>query len=133
MVNNAGVSFEAVSPAVLHETDDKIWDDTMRINARSVFLGCKYAIRQMLKQEPHESGDRGWIINMSSIMGLIAGPQNRKAASVPNLRSYPRADSGLDGNSFILRFERRGDELDEASGPGLRRAPHTLQRDMPWL
>ncbi|KAH7050086.1 hypothetical protein B0J12DRAFT_710778 [Macrophomina phaseolina] len=76
MVNNAGVSFEAVSPAVLHETDDKIWDDTMRINARSVFLGCKYAIRQMLKQEPHESGDRGWIINMSSIMGLIAGPQN---------------------------------------------------------
>lgn len=78
MVNNAGVSFEAVSPAVLHLTEDRVWDDTMRINARSVFLGCKFAITQMLKQEPHESGDRGWIINMSSIMGLIAGPQNRK-------------------------------------------------------
>ncbi|KAL0256099.1 hypothetical protein SLS55_008491 [Diplodia seriata] len=76
MVNNAGVSFEAKTPAVLHLTDDKVWDDTMRINARSVFLGCKYAIAQMLKQEPHESGDRGWIVNISSIMGLIAGPQN---------------------------------------------------------
>ncbi|OJD40586.1 nad-binding protein [Diplodia corticola] len=76
MVNNAGVSFEAKSPAVLHLTDDNVWDDTMRINARSVFLGCKHAIAQMLKQPPHESGDRGWIVNISSIMALIAGPQN---------------------------------------------------------
>ncbi|GME62416.1 NAD(P)-binding protein [Neofusicoccum parvum] len=76
MVNNAGVSFEAKAPAVLHLTDDGVWDETMRINARSVFLGCKHAIAQMLRQDPHESGDRGWIINMSSIMGLIAGPQN---------------------------------------------------------
>ncbi|KAL1642639.1 hypothetical protein SLS58_005410 [Diplodia intermedia] len=76
MVNNAGVSFEAKTPAVLHLTDDKVWDETMRVNARSVFLGCKYAIAQMLRQEPHESGDRGWIVNISSIMGLIAGPRN---------------------------------------------------------
>ncbi|KAI9929369.1 hypothetical protein MW887_000838 [Aspergillus wentii] len=26
----------------------------------------------------HRSGDRGWIINMSSIMGIIAGLDNRK-------------------------------------------------------
>ncbi|KAE9377534.1 NAD(P)-binding protein [Stipitochalara longipes BDJ] len=76
MVNNAGVSFEARHPAVLHMTDEDTWDRTMEINAKSVFLGCKYAISQMLKQDLHPSGDRGWIINMSSIMGMIAGPEN---------------------------------------------------------
>jgi NAD(P)-dependent dehydrogenase (short-subunit alcohol dehydrogenase family) len=78
IVNNAGVSFEARHPAVLHLTDEETWDRTMDINAKSVFLGCKYAINQMLKQDLHPSGDRGWIINMSSIMGMIAGPENRK-------------------------------------------------------
>ncbi|KAJ5089114.1 Short-chain dehydrogenase [Penicillium argentinense] len=75
MVNNAGVALEALRPpAMCHQTDISIWDTTLNINARSVFLGCKYAITQMLNQEPHESGDRGWIVNMSSIMALIAGP-----------------------------------------------------------
>ena len=50
----------------------------MRVNVKSVFLGCKYALAQMLAQEAHPSGDRGWIINISSIMGIIAGPENRK-------------------------------------------------------
>ena len=78
MVNNAGISLEARTPAVLHLTDESTWDTTMRVNAKSVFLGCKYAIAQMLAQVPHSSGDRGWIINISSIMGIIVGPENRK-------------------------------------------------------
>lgn len=88
MVNNAGVAYEAVTPAVLHLTEDRVWDDTMRINARSVFLGCKHAIAQMLKQEPHESGDRGWIINISSVMGLVAGIQNRKSLRNANGKDH---------------------------------------------
>ncbi|KAJ5341268.1 hypothetical protein N7541_010392 [Penicillium brevicompactum] len=76
LVNNAGISIEARSPAVLHLTDEATWDTTMRVNAKSVFLGCKYALTQMLSQEPHSSGDRGWIINISSIMGMIGGPEN---------------------------------------------------------
>ena len=43
----------------------------MAINARGTFLGCKYAIAQMMKQDLHPSGDRGWIINLSSVAGLI--------------------------------------------------------------
>jgi NAD(P)-dependent dehydrogenase (short-subunit alcohol dehydrogenase family) len=54
----------------------------MRVNAKSVFLGSKYGLGQMLAQEPHDSGDRGWIINISSIMGMIAGPENRKSSSL---------------------------------------------------
>lgn len=49
----------------------------MRVNVKSIFLGCKYALAQMLAQKPHSSGDRGWIVNISSIMGMIAGPENR--------------------------------------------------------
>ncbi|KZN89926.1 Glucose 1-dehydrogenase [Penicillium chrysogenum] len=76
LVNNAGISIEAQTPAVLHLTDEATWDTTIRVNAKSVFLGCKYALTQMLAQEPHSSGDRGWIINISSIMGMIGGPEN---------------------------------------------------------
>lgn len=78
MVNNAGISPEAKALAMVHETQEDIWDKTVLINAKSVFLGCKFALKQMLAQEPHESGDRGWIVNTSSIMALIAGHGCRK-------------------------------------------------------
>ena len=78
LVNNAGISIEARKPAVLHLTDEETWDTTMRVNTKSVFLGCKYALTQMLAQEPHPSGDRGWIVNISSIMAMIGGPENRE-------------------------------------------------------
>jgi hypothetical protein len=40
-------------------------------------LGLQISIVQMLKQEPHSSGDRGWIVNIASMMGLIGGLENR--------------------------------------------------------
>lgn len=73
MVNNAGISLESynqLGPKPIAEMDDSIFDKTMAVNSRSVFLGCKYAIRQFLKQEPHASGHRGWIINTASVYGL---------------------------------------------------------------
>lgn len=81
IVNNAGISVEARDPQPIHTTTEEVWDLTMQVNAKSVFLGCKYAISQMLKQDPHPSGDRGWVINTSSIMGLIAGPNNRMSTT----------------------------------------------------
>lgn len=69
-----------------HETDEGLWDTTMRINTKSVFLGCKYALAQMLAQDPHPSGDRGWIVNISSIMSMIGGPGNRKYISSLQVR-----------------------------------------------
>ncbi|KAJ5040186.1 hypothetical protein NUH16_009988 [Penicillium rubens] len=73
LVNNAGISIEAQTPAVLHLTDEATWDTTIRVNAKSVFLGS---------QEPHSSGDRGWIINISSIMGMIGGPENHTQTAI---------------------------------------------------
>lgn len=42
------------------------------VSLMSARNGIKYATAQMLNQEPHSSGDRGWIINLCSIMGLVA-------------------------------------------------------------
>ena len=78
MVNNAGISFESKVPNPIHTTSQECWDTTMRVNATSCFLGSKFAIQQMLKQQPHASGDRGWIINISSIFGLVAGYDARE-------------------------------------------------------
>lgn len=75
LCNNAGISVESTHPTPLqiHETSEEDWDRTLAINAKSVFLGCKYALAQMLTQEPLPGlKDRGWIVNTSSVQGLVA-------------------------------------------------------------
>ncbi|MCJ1380770.1 hypothetical protein MMC17_003879 [Xylographa soralifera] len=73
IVNNAGVASLPDHGAV-HEMEEETWDRVMKVNSRSVFLGCKYACVQFLRQEPHSSSHRGWIVNTASIMGLVAQP-----------------------------------------------------------
>lgn len=68
MVNNAGVAAEV---ARIHEASEESWDRVLTINTKSVFLGCKYAAAQMLKQKLLPTGDRGWIVNISSVYGLV--------------------------------------------------------------
>jgi NAD(P)-dependent dehydrogenase (short-subunit alcohol dehydrogenase family) len=50
MVNNAGVAPEAHSPKPIWKTTEEVFDKTHRINVRGVFLGCKYAGLQIVKQ-----------------------------------------------------------------------------------
>ena len=64
MVNNAGI-FTSVATVVDQTEED--FDLTMAVNAKGVFLGCKYAIRQMLAQSPRANGARGQIINIASV------------------------------------------------------------------
>ena len=37
-------------------------------------IGIRAAAAQMVKQEPYPSGDRGWIVNLASVFGLVAFP-----------------------------------------------------------
>ncbi|KAE8151646.1 NAD(P)-binding protein [Aspergillus avenaceus] len=61
MVNNVGICLEAhTMPVPCHLTEESVWDKTMPA--------------QMLRQDPHSSGDRGWIVNMSSTVGLVGAP-----------------------------------------------------------
>ncbi|KAK5311280.1 hypothetical protein LTR93_011773 [Exophiala xenobiotica] len=66
IINNAGVAAESYDPLPIYEATADRFDVTMKINARGVFLGCKYAAIQMMKQDRLEGKDRGWIVNMSS-------------------------------------------------------------------
>lgn len=71
MVNNA-----AISPnKPLLETSEALWDETMAINLKGVFFGCKRAIMQMLEQDIRAEA-RGRIVNISSQHGMISSPQN---------------------------------------------------------
>lgn len=67
MVNNAGI-FTGLH-TIVDETEDE-YDKTMAVNGKSVWLGCKFAIRQMLTQEP-VNGSRGRVVNIASIGGLV--------------------------------------------------------------
>lgn len=73
MVNNAGISGQdgVEGGRRTHEEDEGKFNLAMNVNVKGVWLGIKYATAQMLKQEPHSSGDRGWIINLCSILGLV--------------------------------------------------------------
>ncbi|KAJ0419216.1 hypothetical protein BJY00DRAFT_324545 [Aspergillus carlsbadensis] len=70
MINNAGVALESTDPKPIWDFSQEIWDKDIAINSTGVFLGCKYASAQMIKQPPLPCGDRGWILNISSILGL---------------------------------------------------------------
>jgi NAD(P)-dependent dehydrogenase (short-subunit alcohol dehydrogenase family) len=74
MVNNAGIAAEGTKPSPIWDSDLEAYDKTIAVNQNGVFYGCKYASKQMLSQNAHESGDQGWIINTASILGLVASP-----------------------------------------------------------
>jgi len=61
LVNNAGI----LKFSSLHETPEADWDAVLDINLKSVFLGCKKVIPEMLKQ------GKGKIISITSIAGLV--------------------------------------------------------------
>jgi NAD(P)-dependent dehydrogenase (short-subunit alcohol dehydrogenase family) len=70
IVNNAGIG--EPKPGPIWEMEEEHFDLAVRVNLKGVFLGTKFAARQMVGQEPGESGDRGWIVNLASVLGLRA-------------------------------------------------------------
>ena len=87
MVNNAGwvpeSSVATEVPLRCHDMPTELFDKTLHINTRGVFLGCKYACKQMVKQREGKSEaelaeDGGWIVNLASILGLVGFNNTRK-------------------------------------------------------
>ena len=70
MVNNAGI-FTGLH-TIVDETEEQ-YDRTMAVNGKSVWLDSKFAIRQMLTQEP-TNGSRGRIVNVACVVGLAQEP-----------------------------------------------------------
>jgi NAD(P)-dependent dehydrogenase (short-subunit alcohol dehydrogenase family) len=75
LFNNAGIMHGEDDDAV--RTDEAVWDVTMDVNARSVFLGCKYGIPALRR------AGGGSIINTASFVAIMgaATPQVAYTAS----------------------------------------------------
>lgn len=75
LFNNAGIMHGEDDDAI--STDEAVWDLTMNVNAKGVFLGCKYGIPAIRR-----SGG-GSIINTASFVALLgaATPQIAYTAS----------------------------------------------------
>ena len=75
LFNNAGISHIDDGGAI--DTDEAIWDLTMAVNLKGVFLGCRHAIPALRR------AGGGSIINMASFVALLgaATPQLAYTAS----------------------------------------------------
>ncbi len=94
LYNNAGIMPEADHSVI--DTDVDTWDKVMAVNARGVFLGCKYAIPQMLEQ------GSGSIINIASFVAILgcSVPQDAYTASKGAVLALTR--------SLAVQFAGRG-------------------------
>ena len=63
LVNNAGI----FTSCPVDETPLEDWQRVLDVNLTGVFLGCKYAVRQM---KQNADGPSGSIVNLSSVVGL---------------------------------------------------------------
>ncbi|MDP6779970.1 MAG: glucose 1-dehydrogenase [Candidatus Latescibacteria bacterium] len=75
LFNNAGVSHADDADAV--DTDEEVWDLTMSVNLKGVFLGCKYGIPAL------QRAGGGVVINTASFVAVLgaATPQLAYTAS----------------------------------------------------
>jgi len=71
LFNNAGI-FHSADGSVL-DTEEDIWDLTMNINLKGVFLGCKYGIPALLR-----SGG-GSSINTASFVAILGAATSQSA------------------------------------------------------
>lgn len=75
LFNNAGISHAKDDDAV--STEENVWDLTMKVNVKGVFLGCKYGIPAIKR------AGGGSIINTASFVAILgaATPQIAYTAS----------------------------------------------------
>lgn len=71
----AGASGRRYGDGPIHELTAEGWDRTLAINLRSQALTCRAVIRQMLAQEPNDSGTRGSILLMGSVTASDPVPE----------------------------------------------------------
>ena len=94
LYNNAGV-FPPDDGSVI-DTPESVWDFTMNVNLKGVYLGCRFGIPAML-----ESGG-GSIVNVASFVALMgaAAPQIAYTASKGGVLAMTR--------EIAVEFARRG-------------------------
>jgi NAD(P)-dependent dehydrogenase (short-subunit alcohol dehydrogenase family) len=94
LVNNVGGS-AAGDPVAMSE---EVWDSQIDLNLKTAFLGCKYVLPIMERQQS------GVVINISSIAGLRQHVDGRVNVA------YSAAKAGLVGltNSVAMKYVKKG-------------------------
>ncbi|KAE8379699.1 hypothetical protein BDV26DRAFT_258700 [Aspergillus bertholletiae] len=139
MVNNAGVAPESSHPCPINETTEEVFDLTWQVNVRGVFLGCKYAGAQMLRQPriaSHHSA--GAIINISSVLGLVglAGSPAYAASkgaviALTRTAAMDYAPHGIHCNAILPGFTRTpmiSSMTEDSEFENILKECHPLQR-----
>ena len=95
LFNNAGISHADDADAVT--TDEEVWDLTMDVNLKGVFLGCKYGIPALRR------AGGGSIINTASFVAVLgaATPQLAYTASKGGVLSMTRELSAIHAREDI--------------------------------
>jgi len=75
LINNAGIDLHGAGDCPVGELSDEVWGKTLNINLTGVFLCCKFAVREMLKQ------GGGTIINTASVSALYGTASHAYSAS----------------------------------------------------
>ncbi|HEX4949213.1 MAG TPA: SDR family oxidoreductase [Blastocatellia bacterium] len=76
LFNVAGISGRKFGDGPLHECTENGWDMTMDTNAKTTFLMCRETLKQMLQQDVDDSGSRGAILNMASVLAFSPEPKH---------------------------------------------------------
>lgn len=74
--NVAGISGRRFGDGPAHQCTEEGWAITLNTNATTQYRMCREAARVMIAQEPDESGQRGVILNMASVLGIDPEPKH---------------------------------------------------------
>ena len=81
LINNAGITKDSL----LMRMSEEAWDAVINVNLKSVFNCSRLILRSMVKER------RGWIINISSIVGQVGNPgQANYAASKGGIMAFTK-------------------------------------------
>jgi len=75
----AGLSGRRFGDGPLHEIDDESWENALAWNLGIAFRMCRAAVGRMMVQAPDESGSRGSIVTVGSV--LVESPESKHFAT----------------------------------------------------
>jgi NAD(P)-dependent dehydrogenase (short-subunit alcohol dehydrogenase family) len=122
LFNVAGVSGRKFGDGPVHECSEEGWEITMETNVKSVFLMCRAVVRRMLERPVGESGLRGSILNMASVLAL--SPEPKFFAT----HAYAAGKSAIIGLTRAMAAYYAPSKIRvNAVAPGLTRTPMSLR------
>jgi NAD(P)-dependent dehydrogenase (short-subunit alcohol dehydrogenase family) len=118
LFNVAGASGRACGDGPLHECTDEGWQWTIEANLGTAFRAGRAVLRQMLIQERNAAGQRGTILNMSSVVAFDPEAQHFTT------HAYAAAKGAILAltRSMAARYAAEGIRVN-AIAPGLVRTP----------